>query len=132
MVKRGEMPGYAVLWKDKDGVLQTLPGKLWRPDPAMMQKNEASRMRERADDARNQHETIREDVQQRYPEGLDGPERFGNGELNYGVARRNSPLGRAIERRRQEDVKSQLQDQRKQLFNDAEDSGMVPTPGSAM
>ena len=32
MVKRGEMPAYAVVWKDANGVLQTLPGKLWRPD----------------------------------------------------------------------------------------------------
>lgn len=32
MVKRGEMPGYAVLYKDENGVLQTIPGKLWAPD----------------------------------------------------------------------------------------------------
>lgn len=32
MVKRGEAPGYAVLYKDANGVLQTIPGKLWLPD----------------------------------------------------------------------------------------------------
>lgn len=32
MIKRGEMPAYAVFYKDKNGVLQTFPGKLWRPD----------------------------------------------------------------------------------------------------
>lgn len=32
MVKRGEMPGYAVIYKDENGVLQTIPGKLWKPD----------------------------------------------------------------------------------------------------
>lgn len=32
MIKRGEMPGYAVLYKDENGVLQTIPGKLWKPD----------------------------------------------------------------------------------------------------
>jgi len=32
MVKRGDLPGYAVLYKDSSGVLQTIPGKLWRPD----------------------------------------------------------------------------------------------------
>lgn len=31
-VKRGEMPGYAVMWKDANGNYQTIPGKLWRPD----------------------------------------------------------------------------------------------------
>lgn len=31
-VKRGELPGYAILYKDKDGMFQTVPGKLWRPD----------------------------------------------------------------------------------------------------
>lgn len=32
MIKRGEMPAYSVLYKDANGVLQTIPGKLWRPD----------------------------------------------------------------------------------------------------
>lgn len=32
MVKRGELPAYAVLYKDANGVYQTIPGKLWRPD----------------------------------------------------------------------------------------------------
>jgi hypothetical protein len=32
MIKRGEMPGYAVFYTDKDGVIQTFPGMLWRPD----------------------------------------------------------------------------------------------------
>lgn len=42
-VKAGELPGYAVLWKDKDGVLQTMPGKLWRPDVKGMVKIEQQR-----------------------------------------------------------------------------------------
>lgn len=32
MVKRGELPGYAILYKDANGMFQTVPGKLWRPD----------------------------------------------------------------------------------------------------
>lgn len=32
MVKRGELPGYAILYKDRNGMYQTIPGKLWRPD----------------------------------------------------------------------------------------------------
>lgn len=31
-VKAGRMPGYAVTWKDKNGVIQSFPGKLWRPN----------------------------------------------------------------------------------------------------
>lgn len=32
MIKRGEMPGYSILWTDNNGVIQTIPGKLWRPN----------------------------------------------------------------------------------------------------
>jgi len=46
MVKRGEMPGYAVLYKDANGVLQTIPGKLWRPDISKLQD-----MQKKVDDA---------------------------------------------------------------------------------
>jgi len=42
MVKRGEMPGYAVLYQDRDGVLQTIPGKLWRPDITKLQSMQKS------------------------------------------------------------------------------------------
>lgn len=38
MVKRGEVPGYAVLYKDANGVMQTIPGKLWKPDIAKLQQ----------------------------------------------------------------------------------------------
>lgn len=31
-VKAGKMPGYAVMWRDKNGNYQTIPGQLWRPD----------------------------------------------------------------------------------------------------
>lgn len=49
-VKAGRMPGYAVMWKDANGNLQTIPGKLWRPDVSKMQAvekaNEAKRQGE--------------------------------------------------------------------------------------
>jgi hypothetical protein len=32
MVKRGELPAYQVLYTDENGLLQTIPGKLWAPD----------------------------------------------------------------------------------------------------
>lgn len=42
MVKRGEMPAYQVMYTDENGVLQTIPGKLWRPDASRInEKNSA-------------------------------------------------------------------------------------------
>lgn len=36
-VKAGRMPGYAVMYRDENGTLQTLPGQLWKPDLSMIQ-----------------------------------------------------------------------------------------------
>lgn len=41
-VKAGRLPGYSVLWKDANGNLQTLPGKVWRPDVSHMLENQAA------------------------------------------------------------------------------------------
>ncbi|MBL8578081.1 MAG: hypothetical protein JNK47_12710 [Mesorhizobium sp.] len=35
-IKAGKMPGYAIMWTDKEGRLQTMPGQHWRPDPTKM------------------------------------------------------------------------------------------------
>jgi len=50
MVKRGELPAYAVLYKDANGVYQTIPGKLWRPDV------NPETVRAKADEARLEQE----------------------------------------------------------------------------
>lgn len=50
-VKRGEMPGYAVLYKDHNGNLQTIPGKLWRPDVTHMLETEKAKAAKRQADA---------------------------------------------------------------------------------
>lgn len=48
-VKAGVMPGYSVMWKDKNGVIQTLPGKLWKPDfTDLMKLKQAERDAENA------------------------------------------------------------------------------------
>ncbi|TPJ70458.1 hypothetical protein [Mesorhizobium sp. B2-6-7] len=39
-VKAGRLPGYAVMWKDVNGNLQTIPGKVWRPDVTKMLANQ--------------------------------------------------------------------------------------------
>lgn len=53
MVKAGEMPGYAVMYRDENGVMQTIPGKLWRPDTTEF------KARQDAVDAREKAETER-------------------------------------------------------------------------
>lgn len=71
MVKRGELPGYAVLYKDDNGVLQTIPGKLWRPDPTQMlqfqQQQEIEEQAGKVENARDlqeRHEGNRERLEQ--------------------------------------------------------------------
>jgi len=70
MVKRGEMPAYAVLYMDENGVLQTMPGKLWRPDLA----RESARA-ENIEAARERDQQLREDLardeQQAIQRGMD-------------------------------------------------------------
>lgn len=62
MIKRGEMPGYAVFYTDKDGVIQTFPGMLWRPDVKPAADAIEKRNIERAEDAAAADEFQRERV----------------------------------------------------------------------
>lgn len=49
-VKAGRLPGYSVLWKDANGNLQTIPGKVWRPDVTnMLATQEANRAKAQAE-----------------------------------------------------------------------------------
>ena len=52
MVKRGEVPAYAVMWTDKDGMIQTIPGKLWRPDFADVTKKAGAARAEQVGEAK--------------------------------------------------------------------------------
>lgn len=64
MVKRGEMPGYAVLVRDRNGVYQTIPGKLWRPDfTGALKANEAEQSRT-IDDARGEQGEERRSIEE--------------------------------------------------------------------
>ncbi|MDN2579189.1 phage tail tip lysozyme [Aquibium sp. ELW1220] len=62
MVKRGEMPGYAVLYQRENGDYDAIPGKLWRPDTSAIAAREG-----RIEDVRNQ---MREDAARRADERL--------------------------------------------------------------
>ena len=88
MVKRGELPAYSVLYKDKNGVYQTIPGKLWRPDvnpDTLRAKADEARLEQEqaVERARGQQELDREEAEiQALPDGgreqsldafIDGP-----------------------------------------------------------
>jgi len=62
MIKRGEMPGYAVFYADKNGVLQTFPGKLWRPDVATAKSDIAAQQQKAIEDAKAADQFQRERV----------------------------------------------------------------------
>jgi len=62
MIKRGEMPGYAVFYADKNGVLQTFPGKLWRPDVASAKGDMATQQQKAIEAAKEADQFQRERV----------------------------------------------------------------------
>jgi hypothetical protein len=73
MIKRGEMPAYAILYRDKNGAYQTIPGKLWKPDfsaaMAVQQGVEQADQAERVRKARDQQDIERQKATER---GTDG------------------------------------------------------------
>jgi len=50
-VKAGRLPGYSVLWKDANGNLQTIPGKVWRPDVTHMLQQQQENLTKEQDAA---------------------------------------------------------------------------------
>ncbi|WP_457813219.1 hypothetical protein [Sinorhizobium meliloti] len=62
MIKRGEMPAYAVFYTDKDGLIQTFPGLLWRPDVKPAEAAIDNRQRQRVEEAREEDLEYRENV----------------------------------------------------------------------
>jgi hypothetical protein len=64
MVKRGEPPAYSVLYQDENGVMQTLPGKMWMPDFKAVQDRvepiEGAEKQRREDAARRGQDMIRD------------------------------------------------------------------------
>ncbi len=73
MVKRREMPGYSVMWQDKNGNYQTLAGQLWKPDTTQVDKfnaaREQRRKQERESSARQTDDFVRSDPSL----DIDGP-----------------------------------------------------------
>lgn len=53
-VKAGRLPGYAVMWTDANGNLQTIPGKVWRPDLThMLEQGQTNRAKAQAEAEKN-------------------------------------------------------------------------------
>lgn len=127
MIKRGEMPGYAVLYYDANGERQTLPGKLWRPDiTKAIETNKAIEGRqseELLDNAR------REQMQQRQqlPFRTQTPQDFLSGDDPVFGDRDIGPPAP----QKPDTPANQIQQQRQQLFKDAQQNGTL-TPGGGM
>lgn len=62
MIKRGEPPAYAITYKDANGVIQSFPGKLWRPDFDNVERAKKAEAKRVEDDAREQDTYVRETV----------------------------------------------------------------------
>lgn len=80
MVKAGQMPAYFVGYRDPNGNLQTIPGKLFVPDISSVQKESDRRVEQEVEWAREEDEELR--LMQDDPEGardrsldtfIDGP-----------------------------------------------------------
>lgn len=68
MVKAGQLPAYFVAYKDPNGNLQTIPGKLFVPDIALVAAEKRRRLDQEIEWAREDDEEIR--LRQDDPEGM--------------------------------------------------------------
>lgn len=121
MVKRGEMPGYAVMYQDASGVLQTIPGKLWRPDVSdqtrMKMERDAAERAAQEDEARRMQGVHRQEIQRR--DILDQKQRQTGQRLRGEEVTPVTPP-------RIPQTPQGITQQRQQLREDAVDSGLIP------
>ena len=125
MVKRGELPGYGVIYTDGNGVMQTIPGQLWRPDLTELQAKQISR---EADEQRKLEESARrtQEIGRRVIEGvpaaLDGAGMQNSPLMAEPPAAPNIPAAPAAPATPSQSIRSQGQ----QLRQDAIDNGILP------
>lgn len=98
--QNGEPARYQV-WFKQDGNWQLYHLPFFADRAAALEAYDAEQQR-LLDERRQQMERNRADELRRYPEGRQGPERFSNDDLYFGVAREDSPMGRAARRRREQ------------------------------
>jgi hypothetical protein len=129
MVKRGEMPAYSVLFKDFNGVWQTLPGKLFQLDAKPIQK-------QRIDAARDS-QTLNRNVIEGVPAELQGAGMQNNPLMSTDPNAVNPAPESFWRIPSRKDVQNalhlqlptpagQISDQRQQLFDDAKQNGTLP------
>lgn len=136
MVKRGEMPAYSVFYTDSNGVLQTMAGKLWRPDITQQMKMQADRQAlENAgslDQARFRQDINKTDAEmQADPLGareasqdafLAGPDATPQGAFKANKA--------ALPPQKPDTPQNRITEQRQSIVNDAQNSGMLDPMGN--
>ena len=130
-VKSNQLPGYTVLYKDEQGNLQTLYGKQWRPDLSVVSTA-----------ARQQQDKRLETATRNQVSGLEMAEYMNGGDIPMGAssawdnpeAQQVLPQPTApnipVPTSQTSTVKSGLDQQRTQLFQNAKDSGLLNAGGN--
>ena len=130
-VKSNQLPGYTVLYKDEQGNLQTLYGKQWRPDLSVVSAA-----------AKQQQEKRIETAERNQVSGLGMAEYMSGGDIPMGasaawdnpdaqqVMPQPSVLNIPVPASQAPTVKSDLTQQRTQLFQNAKDNGLLNAGGN--
>ncbi|GEM_PF-1852319 len=125
--KSNQLPGYTVLYKDENGNLQTLYGKQWRPDPKVVAVEAQQQQAERLQRAYIYDETNPDF--RNYMQGGSIPMGAGSAWDNPEAQQIEPQVPSApVPTTPSPSVQGNLQDQRSQLFRDAQNSGIL-TPG---
>lgn len=127
-VKSNQLPGYTVLYKDEQGNLQTLYGKQWRPDLSVVSAAAKQQQAKRIETAeRNQ------------VSGLGMAEYMNGGDIPMGASSAwdnpeaqqiiPAPSVSNVPSTQSPTVKSDLAEQRSELFQDAKSNGLLNAGG---
>lgn len=127
-VKFNQLPGYTVLYKDEQGNLQTLYGKQWRPDLSVVSAAAKQQQAKRIETAeRNQ------------VSGLGMAEYMNGGDIPMGASSAwdnpeaqqviPTPSVSNVPSTQSSTVKSDLAEQRSELFQDAKSNGVLNAGG---
>jgi len=126
--KSNQLPGYTVLYKDENGNLQTLYGKQWRPDPQAVVSGSRRQQQDRMG---------RAEIYQQTGQGVADYLAGGEIPMGAGTAWDNPEVQQTapapapsapVPTTVSPTIQSGLQDQRSQLFQNAQQSGIL-TPG---
>lgn len=91
-VKAGRLPGYAVLYKDANGNLQTIPGKVWRPDVSHMLQQQGENRAKTQSDAVDAARTKEDQIISGRDRGFSMDNMLGGNTLTYTPERKQQFL----------------------------------------